>query len=81
MTFFSDAAQFLPALLGGLRVSLALTGLSLLFGLPLATLLSFGSRSVNKAMRWLSIAFVEVGRGAGPSSCCSSCTSDCRRQA
>ena len=44
MTLFSDAVQFLPALLGGLRVSLALTGLSLLFGLPLATLLSFTLR-------------------------------------
>lgn len=64
MTFVSDAVQFLPALLGGLRVSLVLTGLALLFGLPLATLLSFATRSANKPVRWASIAFVEVGRGA-----------------
>ncbi|MYM19516.1 ABC transporter permease subunit [Brevibacterium sp. 5221] len=64
MTFFADAQEFLPALLGGLRVSLLLTLLSLLFGLPLATVLAFGIRSHNPVLHWLSVAFVEVGRGA-----------------
>lgn len=64
MTFFDDAAQFLPTLLDGLRVSLLLTGLSLLFGIPIAGLLAFGIRSKNLVARYASIAVVEVGRGA-----------------
>src|SRR5699024_11203494 len=64
MTFFSDAAEFLPALLSGPRGSLALTGLSPPFGLTVAPLLPFASRSSNGPLRWVSIACVEVGRGA-----------------
>ncbi|GAA4283694.1 amino acid ABC transporter permease [Brevibacterium daeguense] len=64
MTFFTDAAAFLPVLLNGLQVSAILTLLSLLFGLPLAGVLAFGIMSKNRVARLIAIAIVEVGRGA-----------------
>ena len=59
-----DVATILPTLLGGLRISLTRTFFSLLFGLPLGLLFSFGVTAQNKAFRYASVFFVEVGRGA-----------------
>ncbi|GER23873.1 glutamine ABC transporter permease [Zafaria cholistanensis] len=63
-TIFQDILDYGPALLGGLRISLALTGLSLLFGTILALVFALGITSRNKAFRWTSTFFVEIGRGA-----------------
>ncbi|WP_104190658.1 amino acid ABC transporter permease [Cryobacterium sp. Y82] len=63
-TFFEDFATFAPALVGGLRISLLLTGASLLFGLPIGLIFAFGVTAKNKILRFVSVFFVEVGRGA-----------------
>lgn len=57
-------ADSFPKLFGGLIVSLELTALSLLIGLPLGLLLAVGVSSRFKPLNWLSIALVEIGRGA-----------------
>ncbi|WP_341730201.1 amino acid ABC transporter permease [Brooklawnia sp.] len=57
-------ADSFPKLFGGLIVSLGLTALSLLIGLPLGLLLAVGVSSRFKPLNWLSIALVEIGRGA-----------------
>ncbi|NMR29129.1 amino acid ABC transporter permease [Crystallibacter degradans] len=59
-----DIATILPTLLGGLQISLTLTFFSLLFGLPFGMLFSFGVTADNKIFRYISVFFVEVGRGA-----------------
>lgn len=59
-----DIITILPTLLSGLQVSLTLTFFSLLFGLPLGLLFSFGVTADNKVFRYVSVFFVEVGRGA-----------------
>lgn len=55
--------DWLPGLLTGLKTSLAVTGFSLLFGLPLGLLLAFGMIARSKALRYLTIVVVELGRG------------------
>jgi polar amino acid transport system permease protein len=64
MNTFAFWAKYLPQLLSGLGVSLELTALALLFGLPLGLLLALGTGSRLRPVRWGSIAIVEVGRGA-----------------
>lgn len=59
-----DIFTILPTLLGGLKISLGLTFFSLLIGLPIGLVLSFGIVAGNKAYRYLCVFFVEVGRGA-----------------
>jgi polar amino acid transport system permease protein len=54
---------WLPDLLAGLKVSLAVTGLSVLFGFPLGLVLAFGMVSQSKILRYLTIGLVEIGRG------------------
>ncbi|PKQ30784.1 MAG: amino acid ABC transporter permease [Actinobacteria bacterium HGW-Actinobacteria-2] len=61
---FEFWAKYFPQLLAGLGVSLQLTALALLFGLPLGLLLALGTEAKLRAVRWLSVAVVEVGRGA-----------------
>mgnify|MGYP001413939255 FL=1 len=61
---FQFWAGIFPKLFGGLIVSLELTALSLLIGLPLGLLLALGVSSRFKPLSWLSIALVEIGRGA-----------------
>ena len=61
---FQFWAGIFPKLFGGLVVSLELTALSLLIGLPLGLLLALGVSSRFKPLSWLSIALVEIGRGA-----------------
>lgn len=63
-TFLQDAVSYLPALLGGLKISLTLTGISLLFGLPIGLVFAFGVTARNKVFRYVCVFFVEVGRGA-----------------
>lgn len=59
-----DIITILPTLLSGLQISLTLTFFSLLLGLPLGLLFSFGVTADNKVFRYVSVFFVEVGRGA-----------------
>lgn len=63
MSFLSDWADNYPALLGGLWVSIRVTGLALLIGMPLGLLLALGSRARNGPLRYAVIGFVEIGRG------------------
>lgn len=58
------AIQYGPTLLDGLKVSLTLTLLSLALGLPLGLTFAFGVTAHNRTFRYLSVFFVEVGRGA-----------------
>lgn len=55
--------SWLPALMSGLQISLMVTGLSLLFGLPLGLLLAFGMINRLKSVRYITIGIVELGRG------------------
>jgi polar amino acid transport system permease protein len=64
MDTFAFWGKYLPQLLAGLGVSLQLTALALLFGLPLGLLLALGTGARLRLVRWGSIALVEIGRGA-----------------
>lgn len=64
MDAFSHWGTFFPGFLDGLRVSVELTGSSLLVGLPLGLLLALGSSSRRRSVSWPIIVVVEVGRGA-----------------
>ena len=55
--------SWLPTLFTGLQTSLAVTGLSLLFGLPLGLVFAFGMLSGNRAVKTVSLLIVELGRG------------------
>lgn len=59
-----DILTILPTLLGGLKISLVLTFFSLLIGLPIGLVFSFGIVAHNKTYRYLCVLLVEVGRGA-----------------
>lgn len=56
-------STWVPALLSGLGVSLGVTGLSLLFGLPLGLVFAFGMLNRSRIVSWATIAIVEFGRG------------------
>lgn len=60
---FADWIEWFPHLLTGLGVSMSVTGLSLLFGLPFGLILGFAMLSRLRAVSWTAIAIVEVGRG------------------
>jgi polar amino acid transport system permease protein len=53
-----------PQLYKGLKVSLQLVGLAMLFGLPLGLSLALLSSAKARIPRYLAIAAVEIGRGA-----------------
>jgi polar amino acid transport system permease protein len=55
---------YLPGFLDGLRVTMELTGTSLLIGLPLGVVLALASTASKRMIRWTFIAVVEIGRGA-----------------
>ena len=57
-------AAWLPTLLDGLRISVAVTGVGLLFGLPLGLMLALGVQSRTGLAYWPALAVVEIGRGA-----------------
>ncbi|MBO9522828.1 MAG: amino acid ABC transporter permease [Nocardioidaceae bacterium] len=64
MSVWSEWQDYLPAYLDGLSVTLKLTGVSLLVGLPLGVALSLALTAPAKAIRWPAVLVVEVGRGA-----------------
>lgn len=64
MEMLSNWIDWTPQLWKGLKVSLQLTGLALLFGLPLGLVLALASSAKQRLLRYLAIAMVEVGRGA-----------------
>jgi polar amino acid transport system permease protein len=59
-----EITTWMPELLGGLSISLQVTALSLLFGIPFGLLLSLGVLVHNKVLRVGSLLLVEIGRGA-----------------
>jgi polar amino acid transport system permease protein len=59
-----EIAAWLPELLGGLSISLQVTALSLLIGIPFGLVLALGVLAKTKVVKYLSLFFVEVGRGA-----------------
>lgn len=56
--------EWMPALLGGLKISLQVATCSLIIGVPLGLLLALGVEAKTRAWRILSLFLVEVGRGA-----------------
>ncbi|RWR26962.1 amino acid ABC transporter permease [Sinirhodobacter populi] len=54
----------LPQLLQGFGLSLQVTGLSLLLGIPLGLLLALALQAGRAALRWPALLIVEIGRGA-----------------
>lgn len=63
MTFFNDWVDYFPDLLGGLGVSLQLTLVTLLIGLPAGLVLALAAGSKNRVVRVVAIGVIEVGRG------------------
>jgi polar amino acid transport system permease protein len=63
VNFLQDWLEFYPSLIDGLKVSLRVTGLSLLLGMPLGLLLALTADSRSKVARWVVIILVEIGRG------------------
>lgn len=64
MTFVDQWISWLPALTPGLGVSLTLTGLCLLFGMPLGLVLALMLEGPVKLLHAAALIVVEVGRGA-----------------
>ena len=64
MTLIDQWITWLPALSPGLSVSLGLTGLCLLFGMPLGLLLAVAIESPLAILHVPAFVVVEVGRGA-----------------
>lgn len=64
MDMITQWFEWLPQLMPGLRVSMALTGLCLLLGMPLGLLLALAVESPVPPLRWIALALIEVGRGA-----------------
>jgi polar amino acid transport system permease protein len=60
---FDSWGEFAPDLFQGLLVSLRLTGLSLLIGMPLGLLLALGTNAKSRLVKSLVICLVEIGRG------------------
>lgn len=63
MTVLKQWEEFLPDLLAGLWLSVRLAALALGIGLPGGLLLAIGASTQRRALRILSVAVVEVGRG------------------
>lgn len=62
-SLLADWAQYLPSLLDGLKISLLIAAVSIVAGYPLGLLLALMRGSTNWALRAVSIAIVELGRG------------------
>ncbi|MBV9786042.1 MAG: amino acid ABC transporter permease [Acidisphaera sp.] len=60
---FSYWAEWLPSLLGALVTSVTLTAGALAIGLPLGVLIAITATASQRSIRYLVIAFVELGRG------------------
>lgn len=63
MTFVQDWASYLPQLASGLWISILVCLVAMALGMPSGLLLALGSSRQSRPLRWLSIAFVEIGRG------------------
>lgn len=61
---YYEIVEWLPQLLLGLKISLQVTALSLLLGIPLGLLMALGNMSKSKLVQAVTLFFVEVGRGA-----------------
>ncbi|TCT27706.1 amino acid ABC transporter permease [Martelella mediterranea] len=59
-----DILTWLPELWQGFKISLQVTGLTLLLGIPLGLVFALAVQSKLRAMRWSVLALVEIGRGA-----------------
>ncbi|WP_377325357.1 amino acid ABC transporter permease [Pimelobacter simplex] len=64
MAMLNEWQDYLPDFLDGLVVTLQLTGVSLLLGLPLGLGLALAMTARRRAIRWPATLLVEVGRGA-----------------
>jgi polar amino acid transport system permease protein len=64
MSFLADWFIWLPTLVGGLSLSIQITLVSLVIGLPLGLLLAVMVSSRKSAIKGVSVVLVEVGRGA-----------------
>ena len=60
---FDFWGEWFPDLLGGFVISLEVTAVCLALGIPLGLLLALGVQARSVALRWLSLAVVEIGRG------------------
>ncbi|MBN9046782.1 MAG: amino acid ABC transporter permease [Rhizobiales bacterium] len=56
--------EWMPALLGGLKVSVEVAAFSLVIGIPLGLLFALGVGTKSRFSRYVSLFLVEVGRGA-----------------
>ena len=56
--------EWLPSLLNGLEISVAVTAVSLALGIPLGLILALAVQSKKVAPRTCALAAVEIGRGA-----------------
>jgi len=64
MSMLSEWRDYLPDYLDGLGVTLELTGVSLLIGLPVGLGLALAMTAPQRAARWPATLLVEIGRGA-----------------
>ena len=64
MSFIADWIDWLPDLANGLWVSVRITAVSLIVGLPIGLLLAVMASHQNLAVRTVSVVLVEIGRGA-----------------
>jgi len=64
MSVIADWIEWLPALAGGLWLSVRITAVSLIVGLPIGLLLAVMASSQNRMARTVSVVIVEIGRGA-----------------
>lgn len=64
MTWLTDWVSYLPALLSGLKISVLIALIAVGIGYPLGLCLSIGVQSKNFAVHTLTLAVVEIGRGA-----------------
>lgn len=63
MEFLSDWIEWSPRLLQGLWMSVQVTGLALLIGVPLGLGLAVLAGVKNPVVRWIVLIYVEIGRG------------------
>ncbi|MEO7350950.1 MAG: amino acid ABC transporter permease [Marmoricola sp.] len=64
MNFLDSWLDWSPTLLNGLWLSIRITFVSLLLGLPLGMVLAVAATARRAWVRYLAIAFIELGRGA-----------------
>ncbi|MGO1545553.1 MAG: amino acid ABC transporter permease [Gulosibacter sp.] len=63
MDILTDWIEWFPRVYPGVLVSLQLTGLSLLFGMPLGLILAVMAETRFQPFKWASFLIVEIGRG------------------